>query len=250
MNHKEYRCLIIDDEPIARKIIKNYVDQIPNLACVGEFKNALEALSYLNDDSNIDIVFLDINMPNLSGISMAKILPINTQIVFTTAYPEYAVESYELNAADYLLKPFLFERFAKAVFKVIERLKIQMSDTVHIEPSEQMLFVKSDGATYPIPTSEIMYCEAMKNYTKVVLVSGKSYYPLIPISKFEEELLLLSKHFFRVHRSYLVSKNHLSAIGSNYVMIEKNRIPIGSQYREAFFSQIGVKRSLIRSKTS
>ena len=240
MTPKKYACLIVDDEPIARKIIQNYVAQMPNLECVGEFKNALEALAFLNETGGVAIVFLDINMPNLSGMSMAKLLPKNTQIVFTTAYSEYAVESYEFNAADYLLKPFLFERFAQAVFKATERLKTQQPAQENPEQAAT-IFIKSNGEIFPVSVHEIRYCEAMKNYTKVVLNQGKTYYPLVPISKFEEELSEVNSDFLRVHRSYLISKNHLSAIGPNYVMMDKVRIPIGSQYREIFFSKIGLK---------
>ncbi len=239
---KKHRCVIVDDEPIARKIIRNYVDQLPNLECAGECKNAFEAIELINSDEGIEIVFLDINMPNISGISMVKILNKQPLIIFTTAYSEFAVESYELNAVDYLLKPFLLERFAKAVFKATERLK----DTGALRLVEAILppttiFVKSDGENYPVLLTEILYCEAMKNYTKVVLTSGKSYIPLISLSKFEEEVTQLSLHFLRVHRSYLVSRLHIRAIGANYVMLESNKIPIGEQYKGAFLAQVGMK---------
>ncbi len=244
MSSLNYTCLIVDDEPIARKIIRGYIEQIPNLVCVGEFKNAFEAMAYLNgSNQEVALIFIDINMPNLSGISMVKILPSKYQIIFTTAYSEYAVESYELDAVDYLLKPFLFERLAQAVFKAFERLKNKSTSVVITEPTkpEPLIFVKSDGESYPVRLNDILYCEAMKNYTKVVMSNGNMYYPLVPFFKFEEELSLLSSNFVRVHRSFLVSKNHLSAVGANYVMIEKNKIPVGSQYREVFLSHLGLR---------
>ena len=242
-NSKKYKCLIVDDEPIARKIIKTYLEQLPNLELVGECKNAFEAIEYINTDAAIDIIFLDVNMPNITGISMVKILSKKLQVIFTTAYSEYAIESYELDAVDYLLKPFLFERFAKAVIKATDRLRDNSISANLVDDTikEKSIFIKSNGENYPVFIRDILYCEAMKNYTKVVAENGKNYSPLIPLSKFEEELSFLSPNFVRVHRSFIISKAHLNAIGSNYVMIGKIRIPIGEQFKEFFLSQVGMK---------
>jgi DNA-binding LytR/AlgR family response regulator len=243
MSVRQYQCIVVDDEPIARKIVRTYIEQIPNLMCVGEFKNAFEALTCINEtEKSVEIVFLDINMPNLSGVAMAKILAQKQQVIFTTAYSEYAVESYDLNAADYLLKPFLFDRFAQAVFKAIERLKasVQEPSILEHEP-EPSIFLKSGVENYPIMLREILYCEAMKNYTKVVMVNGKTYHPLLSISKLETELMALSDMFTRVHRSFLISKKYLNAIGANHLMIGSHKIPLGEQYKSHFLAQIGVK---------
>jgi DNA-binding LytR/AlgR family response regulator len=239
---KIHRCLIVDDEPIARKIIKNYIAQLPNLVCAGECKNAFEAIELINNEEGIEIVFLDINMPNISGISMVKILPKPPLIIFTTAYSEYAVESYELNAIDYLLKPFLLERFAKAVFKATERLK-EFAGQRESETTipAQVIFVKSDGENYPVLLADILYCEAMKNYTKIVLHNGKTYMPLVSLSKFENDLTQASPHFLRVHRSYIVSKLHIEAIGTNHVVVKKNKLPIGDLYKDVFLESLGMK---------
>jgi DNA-binding LytR/AlgR family response regulator len=239
---RKYRCLIVDDEPIARKIIQNYINQMPNLVCLGECKNAFEALEKINGDEGVEIVFLDINMPNLSGTALVRILTKKPQIIFTTAYSDYAVESYELNAVDYLLKPFLFERFARAVFKVIERLKESVVLPVLVETikMDKTIFIKSEGESYPVLLSEILYCEAMKNYTKVVLSNGKEYSPLISISKFEEDLAVLSNDFLRVHRSFLISKKQVQSVGSNYVMVEQHKIPVGEQYKAHFLAIMGL----------
>jgi two-component system, LytTR family, response regulator len=183
-------------------------------------------------------------MPNISGISMVKILSKQPLIIFTTAYTEYAIESYDLNAVDYLLKPFLFERFAKAVVKAMERLRdkealmpTHLTENLQTEPT---FFIKSKGENYPIVVNDILYCEAMKNYTKIILKNGKTYYPLTPLSKFEEEISLLSPHYVRVHRSFIISKKEVRSIGANYVMLEKIKIPIGNQYKEAFLSKVGM----------
>jgi DNA-binding LytR/AlgR family response regulator len=237
---KEFRCLIVDDEPIARKIVKTYIAQLPNLVCAGECKNASEAIEKISRE-NIDLVFLDINMPNINGISMVKILPTQPLIIFTTAYSEYAIESYELNAVDYLLKPFLFERFAKAVARAMERLRtVSIPVPLNIPIEEPKLFIKSNGENYPILVHDILYCEAMKNYTKIILKNGKIYYPLIALSKFEEEINTLTDNYLRIHRSFIISKKHITAVGANYVLLDAIKIPIGNQYKDAFLSKIGI----------
>ncbi|MES2764064.1 MAG: LytTR family DNA-binding domain-containing protein [Bacteroidota bacterium] len=244
MSSKIYKCLIVDDEPIARKIVQAYIDKLPNLECSVQAKNAIEALEILNTDPAIDIVFLDINMPNLSGMSMAKILTTAPKIIFTTAYSEYAIESYEINAVDYLLKPFSFERFTKAAFKaidLIEKSKPGLANELK-QGEEQTIFIKSDGKNYPIHVNEILYCEARKNYTKVVLKNDKSYLPLIPLSKFEDELKAISPHFIRVHRSFIVSSKDIVSVSAQQVYIDKYKIPLGEQYKVDFFEKIGIKK--------
>lgn len=242
MSTQKIRCLIADDEPIARQILSSYVAQMPNLECAGECKNAFDAIEKINDDELIQILFLDINMPNLNGMAMVKIIPRNVQVIFTTAYSEHAVESYELNAVDYLLKPFLFDRFAQAVFKAVERLKLAMTDSSATVKNDEnaTIMVKSNGEVFRVNLQEILFCEAMKNYTKITMRNGLTYYPLISISKLEEDLALLSNRFLRVHRSFLVSKNHLGAIGTNYLMVEKHKIPIGILYKPEVFVVLGV----------
>lgn len=238
---QKYRCLVVDDEPIARKILKTYIGKFPNLECVGECKNASEAIEQISREP-IEIVFLDISMPNINGLSMVRILSKKPLIIFTTAYTEHAIESYELNAVDYLLKPFLFERFAKAVAKAIERLTfttISPSNSENII-QEPTLFIKSNGENYPVQINEILYCEAMKNYTKITMKNGKNYYPLIPLSKFEEDISALSSDYLRVHRSFIISKKEVLSIGANYVMLGKIKIPIGNQYKESFLIKVGM----------
>ncbi len=244
MNSKIYKCLIVDDEPIARKIVQAYIDKLPNLECSVQAKNAIEALEILNKDPGIEIVFLDINMPNLSGMSMVKILNTPPKIIFTTAYSEYAVESYELNAVDYLLKPFSFERFTKAAFKaidLIEKGKPILTNEIK-QGEEQNIFIKSEGKNYPISLNEILYCEAKKNYTKIVLKNDKTYLPLIPLSKFEEELKAISPDFIRVHRSFIVSSKEIVSVGAHQVLIDKYKIPLGEQYKMDFFERIGIRK--------
>jgi DNA-binding LytR/AlgR family response regulator len=244
LNNKIYKCLIVDDEPIARKIVQAYIDKLPNLECSAQAKNAIEALEILSKDPCIEIVFLDINMPNLSGMSMVKILNSPPKIIFTTAYSEYAVESYEINAIDYLLKPFSFERFTKAAFKAIDLVEKTKGGMVNeIKPAEeQTIFIKSEGKNYPVSPNEILYCEAKKNYTKIVLKNDKTYLPLIPLSKFEDELKAISPDFIRVHRSFIVSSKEIVSVGAHQVFIGKYKIPLGEQYKMDFFGKIGIKK--------
>lgn len=240
-NTQKFSCIIVDDEPIARKIIAGYVAQIDLLENVGECKNAIEALELIARDSSIQIVFLDINMPNLTGLAMAKIVKANIKIIFTTAYTEFAVASYEVSAVDYLVKPFSFERFAIAVFKAIDNIRLTANSLPEILPQEKTIYIKSEGMSYPVVLGDIQYCEAMKNYTKVILSSGKILKPLLALSKMEQDLLKESDDFLRVHRSFLISKKHITAVKSTSVIVGKYEVPVGQQFRDAYLQSIGKK---------
>ena len=240
-NSQKYRSIIVDDEPIARKILSGYVSQIEFLENAGEFKNAIEALEIISRDSTIQIVFLDINMPNLTGLAMSKIIRKDIKIIFTTAYSEYAVASYEVNAVDYLVKPFSFERFAIAVFKAIDSIRLTATPSNETLRPDKTIYIKSEGSSYPVLLSDIQYCEAMKNYTKVILSDGKILKALVTFTKMEQELLKDSDDFLRVHRSFLISKKHITAIKNTSVMLGKSEVPVGLQFRNAFLVSIGKK---------
>jgi DNA-binding LytR/AlgR family response regulator len=246
MEFEKYNCLVVDDEPIARKIVVNYIEQMPLLIMAAERINALEAIDYLRaHNNNIDIIFLDINMPNLSGLQLLKIVQPKQPVVFTTAYAEYAVESYELNAVDYLLKPFSFERFTKAVYKAVDVINNASKSNHEIASQKRVdLFIKSEGKNYPVFLDDILYCEARKNYTMVILKTEQKLMPLIPLSRFETLLLEAGGDFIQVHRSYLISKKHITAITPNNVTINEFQIPIGVQFKERLFRSIGMKDSL------
>jgi DNA-binding LytR/AlgR family response regulator len=237
-NSPKYKSIIVDDEPIARKIINGYVSQIQFLENAGECKNAIEALEIISRDSSIQIVFLDINMPNLTGLAMAKIVKKDIKIIFTTAYSEYAVASYEVSAIDYLLKPFSFERFAIAVFKAIDSIRPATNPSNEILPQDKTIYIKSEGMSYPVLLSDIQYCEAMKNHTKVILSNGQMLKPLVAFSKMEQELLKESDDFLRVHRSFLISKKHITAVKNTTVMVGKSVVPVGLKFRDAFLQSI------------
>ncbi|RYZ26973.1 MAG: response regulator transcription factor [Chitinophagaceae bacterium] len=242
MEAEKYNCLVVDDEPIARKIIANYIGQMPLLHPAAERINALSAIDYIKSHNDIDIIFLDINMPNLSGLQLLKIVQPQQPVIFTTAYSEYAVESYELNAVDYLLKPFSFERFTKAVYKAVDFINLTNKPPgAAASEGRQSVFLKSDGKMYPVFLDEILYCEARKNYTMVILKNEKKLMPLMPLSKLEAILASAGGGFLQPHRSFLVSKKHITAIGANHVVVSGFEIPIGVQFKEPFFKAIGMK---------
>ena len=241
MEFKKFNCLIVDDEPIARKILINYIEQMPLLRLAAEHINALSTIEYLRAHHDIDIIFLDINMPNLSGLQLLKIIQPQQPVILTTAYAEHAVESYELNAVDYLLKPFSFERFTKAVYKAVDAISGAHKHTYEIANEKKLVYIKSNGKNYPVLLDDILYCEAKKNYTMVILKNEQKLMPLIPLSRFEAMLSEAGGEFIQTHRSFLISRKHINAIGPNSVTVNKFEIPIGVQYKERFFKAIGMK---------
>lgn len=239
---RKYNCLVVEDEPIARKIIISYIDKLPMLQLAAEKINALDAIDYLKQGQETDIIFLDISMPHLSGIELMRIIQPKQPVILTTAYTQYAIESYEVSAVDYLLKPFSFERFTKAVFKAIDVIRQSQNRSGDIDKS-RMIYIKSDGKNYPVDLSDILYCEAMKNYTMVMLKSGKKLMPLVPLSKFEAVLAEAGGDFIQVHRSFVVSRAHIESVSASTVMVEKHEIPIGIQFKDKFLKTIGIDNS-------
>jgi len=238
-NDPKIKCIIVDDEPIARQVIDGHINKISELECEGQFKNAIEAISFLESRTEIFVIFLDINMPNLSGISMAKILKKEHLVIFTTAYSEYAVESYEHNAVDYLLKPITFDRFAQAFLKVKYRLrKSTANQSQNLENQSQSIYIKSNGENFLTDLNQIKYCEASKNYTKIFLTNNRVYSTLQSISTVENRVKEMSNSFIRVHRSYLISKLFVKSFGTRHVIVDQTKIPIGAQYKDSFFLQI------------
>lgn len=244
METKKYKCLVVDDEPIARKIMNNYITQTPALQLAGECINAIEAIEHLRTNRNTDLIFLDINMPNLSGLQLLKIIQPQQPVILTTAYPEFAVESYELNVVDYLLKPFSFERFTKASYKAIASLtNLNKTEADAVPEKRPVIFIKSDGKNYPVLVDDILYCEAMKNYTMVKLHNNQKLMPLIPLTKFEMQLAAAGGDFIQIHRSFLISKRHITTVTPAIVNIGQYEIPIGVQFRERFFKLIGIDKN-------
>ena len=230
------RCLIIDDEPIARQVVENYCSYLPELEVAGSCGNALEAKKML-ESRPVDLIFLDINMPVLDGLAFLKTLVNPPQVIFTTAYKEFAHQAFDLAACDYLLKPFSLERFIVAVDKAKEKLEKRVKDTPG-PPAESYTYIKSQGKIYKINFGELCFAEASGNHVRIVTDQGEIR-PAITFSALEE--LLPKSDFIRLHRSYLINKARISHIEGNRVFIGSTEIPIGSNYRELFFREIGFR---------
>lgn len=233
-----FNCLIVDDEPLAREIIQSYCNHLSSLKVVKCCSEAFEAKLELQKQV-IDILFLDINLPVLDGIAFFKTLTYQPQVIFTTAYKEYAVNAFDLSACDYLLKPFSLERFIIGVDKAVDRIsKKEQNDTSNsFENREDFLFIKSNGKIMKIEYDNFLFAEAHGNYIKIVS-SNSSIVANMTFANLEE--LLPKNTFIRVHRSFIINKAKISHIEGNIVLIEKSEIPIGSNYKEGFFRNIGV----------
>ncbi|RYY90692.1 MAG: response regulator transcription factor [Chitinophagaceae bacterium] len=240
MEMERYNCLVVDDEPIARQIISGYVAQLPFLTVAAESINALDAIDRLRKPNDIHLIFLDINLPNLSGLQLVRIVQPRQPVIFTTAYADYAVESYEFNAVDYLLKPFSFERFTKAVYKALNLIRDGLPATEPAAGKNQELYIKSEGTSHRVALDDILYCEARRNYTMVVLKSGKKLMPLVPLSKFRILLSDAGGDFLQVHRSFLIGRGHITAVRPNNISIGSVELPIGVQFKEQVFKIVGL----------
>lgn len=230
-------CLIVDDEPIAREILRSYCEHLPALRIAALCPNALEAKKILQEQA-IDLIFLDINMPVLDGIGFLKTLKNAPQIILTTAYKEYALEAFEFSVCDYLLKPFSFERFVMAVDKAIEKIKSAPGPVITAtkQQSDEPLFVKADGKIYKIDCNTVLYAEASGNYTRIVTTQN-TIMPAITFTSLHEQLP--ATIFIRVHRSFIINKNKITHIEGNRVFIERIEIPIGSNFKDSFMQELG-----------
>jgi DNA-binding LytR/AlgR family response regulator len=231
-------CLIVDDEPLAQLVIEEYIKTIPFLTLLGRCSSAFEAFDKLRTQK-IDLIFLDIHMPNVSGIDFINALDNKPYFIFTTAYSEHALEGFNLNAVDYLLKPIPFERFLKAVNKVYElfSLRNERHEYKTEAPSEasradDFIMVKSDYQTIRINLNDIVYIEGLKDYVKIHLESGKPVVTLNSLKNLAEKLP--SDVFIRVHKSFIVSINKINSIVRNRIIIGDKWIPIGENFKELF----------------
>ncbi len=231
---KPLQCIIADDEPIARQILENYLKEVPNLELIASCKNAFEVMEKLQEE-NVDVLFLDINMPKLSGISLLKTLHVSPSVIITTAYPEYAIEGFELSVTDYLLKPFSFERFLQAVLKVQKNKK--ESNTIVVKEKEATttaIFVKSDKKIIKLNFKDIFYIEAYGNYIKIF--TDKMILTSQTLTDFLEKL---PDNFIRVHKSYAINFHHLKLIEGNKIVLQnETKIVVGKSYRKELLERI------------
>lgn len=227
------RCIAIDDEPLAVKKIAGYIQKVPFLELVAECRSASEAMNVI-DSTNVQLIFIDIIMPNISGMEFVKSLTIKPYIVFTTAYSEYAVEGFQVEAVDYLLKPITFTNFLKAANKVKNLIELTTNNQKEsINTTANHLFVKSDYKLIRIELTEIKYIESQHEYIKIHLVNSNPVMTQMSLKNIEEQLP--SNQFMRVHRSYIVNLAKISIIERNRIVFEgKIYIPISGQYKEKF----------------
>lgn len=226
----KYTCLIVDDEPLAQELIAEHISKIPELEVVGRCSNALEASSILAK-MQIDLLFLDINMPVIKGIDFFKSLVVKPQVIFTTAYREYALEGFEVSALDYLLKPIIFERFFLAVqkfFKTKEKVGNVLVDGPNTAPSEEVIFVNKGHRKIKVDLTEVKYIESFKDYIKIHIDNKEI--------KIKENIGVFQKRvgigFLRIHRSYIVNTVYITGYTKHDVLINGHEFPIGSSYRE------------------
>ncbi len=220
---KIYTCLIIDDEPLAIKVIQEHLENFSDqIECIGIYTKPIEAMPLLNR-GDIDILFLDINMPSISGIELLRAIPIQPYVIFTTAYRKFAVDAFDLNALDYLVKPISAGRFLKAMNKFLSMEQIQL------QKPKEFIHIKVDKKNYKIPTETILYIESLDNYIKIKTTSNSliCYESLSGIEK-----KLPAEIFLRIHRSFIININLIDHYTSSYIMLDDRQFTIGRNYKE------------------
>ncbi len=231
------RCCVIDDEPLASGLIVNYIEKTPFMQLVGEFASPRDAISTILNE-HIDIVFLDIQMPQLNGIEFAKIIPSTTRIIFTTAYSDYAVDGFRVNALDYLLKPVSYDEFLAAANRALDwcelRRHSENSPTEEITSSDgDYIIIKSEYKLVQINIHDIIYIEGLKDYVKIYVDgSDKSIMTLLSMKTLEQTLPASS--FMRVHRSFIVNLSKIKVIERNRIIFGKTQIPVSESYKDIF----------------
>jgi len=237
---KTMQCMIVDDEPPAREIISRYIQQLPMLALAGECGNALQALVVLQQ-VKIDLLFLDIRMPQLNGNDFLKTIKNPPRVIFTTAYPDYAIEGYELDVLDYLLKPIHFDRFVKAVNKAMEVSQVKSGEKIHpaadsLTQAASFVYFRSDRKMVKVMLDDILFIESMKDYVKVVTVLGQV---VSKQSISSVEAMLPENKFIRTHRSFIIASGKIHSYTNELVEINKMEIPIGKLYRNSVLKALG-----------
>lgn len=222
-------CIAVDDEPLAIDLMETYISQVPGLELMGTFTDAISAWGYIQKNP-VDLIFLDIQMPDITGTQLARSLDKRQpMIIFTTAYSKFAVEGFNLNAVDYLLKPFDFNRFLEAVSRAKEYKSFQ--ENLKNQTEETALFIKADYKNVKVNTKDILYIEGFDDYIKIHLETGKSLVTLTSLKSILEKLP--ENDFIRIHRSYIVSKNKIERIYNQLVKVGDKDIPIGKSYVDA-----------------
>jgi two-component system response regulator LytT len=224
--------IAIDDEPLALQLVISYIEKTPGLKLMGKFDNALDALSYINYKA-VDLIFVDIHMPDLSGIEFTRTLSGGPKVIFTTAYEKYALEGFRLDVVDYLLKPFSYEEFLKSVHKVQRLIKLEQTALNQVEANNQFLFLKSEYRIKRINFNDILYIEGLKDYVKVYIANESK--PILSLTSLKLlETKLPVDGFMRVHRSFIVNLGKIDTIERSRIVFGKVYIPVSDQYKEKF----------------
>lgn len=240
------KCIIIDDEPLAIDVVESYVQQVGGIEIVAKCTNPLEAITLLNKHQ-VDLVFLDIEMPNLTGIDLVKAIDNMPQFIFTTAYPEYAIDGFNLNATDYLVKPIPFHRFLKAISRAKEKYELENKVVVNTPVKDvaapvnvdNFIFVKSEYENIKINIDTIVYLQGLKDYIKIYTSNADR--PVLTLSSFKDILEKLpALKFIRVHKSYVVNIEHIRAIQKSKILVQDMRIPVGETYKDTVMKRLGV----------
>ncbi|AOC94064.1 Transcriptional regulatory protein YehT [Flavobacterium anhuiense] len=241
-NPEKMKCVIIDDEPLAVELLEDFVKKVDTLELISTFNNAIDAVSFINQN-NVDLIFLDIQMPHFSGIDFLNTIEKKPLVIFTTAYSDYAVEGFNLGAVDYLVKPIPFHRFLKAVVRAQQVLQpaatpalTESTNTPEIE--QDFMFVRAEYENVKLNFADILFIEGLKDYVKIYTTDNKFTLTLISLIKLEN--LLSSKGFARIHRSYIINIKHVKSIQKNKVLISDKRIPISESYKNTFFEKINL----------
>ncbi|HUS86789.1 MAG TPA: response regulator transcription factor [Bacteroidales bacterium] len=246
------RCIAVDDEPLALELIRDYTERIPFLKLEGLFESGIKVLEWLHNNQ-VDVIFLDIMMPEITGIQFIEVMHHKPMIVFTTAYEEYGVQGFDLDIVDYLLKPISFDRFLKAVLKVQDRLKRQninsngrlVTKADNYSSDDDFMFIRTEGRHRRIDFNSIYFIEGMKDYLRIHTDKGR----IMTLMTFREMLKLLpANRFIRIHRSYIVHLSSIEAVESKTVIIKEQRLPLSKIYRDGFFSLINSTQIMSKGK--
>lgn len=238
------KCVIIDDEPLAVELLEDFVRKVDSLELVTTFNNAIDAVSFINQN-NVDLIFLDIQMPHFSGIDFLNTIEKKPLVIFTTAYSDYAVEGFNLGAVDYLVKPIPFHRFLKSVVRAQQIFNPATTSPQTIaennlapEIEQDFMFVRAEYENVKMNFADILFIEGLKDYVKIYTTDNKFTLTLISLIKLEN--LLSNKGFSRIHRSYIINIKHVKSIQKNKVLISDKRIPISESYKSSFFERINL----------
>jgi len=227
-------CLLVDDDISALDLLENYIQKVSFLTLLAKCSQPAEAIRILNNQP-VDLLFLDIRMPEITGIQLLKSIKTQPAVIFTTAYKEYAIDGFDLNICDYLLKPILFERFLKAVSNANEYIAFKQQKN-HPTFDNDLLFVKSDYKIIKIVISEILFIEGLKDYVKIYTKEKNPFITLKSMTYFENKLP--GDHFIRVHRSFIIAINKIDSISKNRIIIGDKYIPISNSFKEQFYKVI------------